>query len=352
MAASSPIVTFFTTCDATYFPGLVALLNSLRLMGHSDELVVADCGLFGWQRDLLERYCTIFDLPDLLVSNPTQLKAFPSLVDRPGVSVLIDCDIIVCRSLSEIIRQAGCGQICAYPDPEQDRWFAEWTDIFGLHLPLRRQPYVCSGLVAFARYSWPKLLGHWWELCGRIGTEPTYKEGVSNTPTSQSDQDALNALLMSECPATAIALQPPGEQIMRWEFRSLQIIDAGTLRCHSALGEPRILHACLGRKPWLRHGVRRNAYFELLRRLISAPDIALKVPKERLPLWLRPGSAAEFTCSVLSVANMFNPDDGILPAPALAAARGFKRRMRAVRGEGSVSSRAMRSWVAGRGSRE
>ena len=139
---------------------------------------------------------------------------------------------------------------------------------------------------------------------------------------------------MSEYPSAAIALQPAGEQIMRWEFRSLEIIEARTLRCRSQIGEPRILHACLGRKPWLRRGVRRNGYFELLRRLMTAPDIALIVPKERLPLWLRQGAAAELTCSALSVANMFNPDDGILPTPALAVARSLKRGMRAVRAIG------------------
>ena len=177
-------ITFFTTCNAAYFPGLVALFNSLRLAGHSDELVVADCGLLAWQRSLLEQHCTVFDVPDLRVSNPTQLKAFPFLLDRSGVSVLIDSDIIVCRSLSDIISQAACGQICAYPDPHRDRWFAEWESIFGLRSPPRQQPYVCAGLVAFRRDSWPGFLGRWWEVCGRISTKPTYQEGAADTPTS------------------------------------------------------------------------------------------------------------------------------------------------------------------------
>jgi hypothetical protein len=51
-------ITFFTICNEAYFPGLVGLINSLRLVGHDSPIVVGDCGLTPEQRAVLADHCT------------------------------------------------------------------------------------------------------------------------------------------------------------------------------------------------------------------------------------------------------------------------------------------------------
>ncbi len=53
--------TFYTVTDAEFFPGTVALLNSLRLMGHREPLVVLDDGSATEQRERLDRVAAVVD---------------------------------------------------------------------------------------------------------------------------------------------------------------------------------------------------------------------------------------------------------------------------------------------------
>ena len=50
-------VTFYTITDERFFIGTVAMVNSLRLMGHEQRVVALDCGLSKRQRDLLSSEC-------------------------------------------------------------------------------------------------------------------------------------------------------------------------------------------------------------------------------------------------------------------------------------------------------
>lgn len=56
-------VSFYTTTDEHFFLGTVGMLNSLRLMGHEQQVFVLDCGLSGRQRDLLGSECELIALP-------------------------------------------------------------------------------------------------------------------------------------------------------------------------------------------------------------------------------------------------------------------------------------------------
>jgi hypothetical protein len=69
-------ITFFTIYNEAYFPGLVGLINLLRLVGHDSPIVVGDCGLTPEQRAVLADHCTLFELSSELVTNPTQYKPF------------------------------------------------------------------------------------------------------------------------------------------------------------------------------------------------------------------------------------------------------------------------------------
>ena len=82
---------------------------------------------------------------------------------------------------------------------------------------------------------------------------------------------------MSEFPLDAVAFQPVKEQVFRWDFPRVELVDAKTLSCRHDGHEPTILHACAVPKPWESAGVRRNIYLHLLRRLLTAPDVELRV---------------------------------------------------------------------------
>jgi hypothetical protein len=306
--SGSDNVTFYTIANARYFLGLVALLNSLRLVGHSETLVVLDCGLTEVQRSLLSPHCQLVEMPKQLASNPTLFKPFPYLVKPEGTVVIIDSDMIVTRSLTSILSQAADGKICAFPDPESDRWFSEWQSLFELTQELRRQVYANAGFVVFSTEYWPNLLSDWWQACHKILSHPTIAEGVKDGPSAQADQDALNALLMSVIPTEALALQPIQEESYR-DFQTVEVVDEKTLACRYQNHSTTILHCCSSPKSWETQALSEvgyhNAYVRLLRRLVGGENIALRLPSKQLPIWLRPGISGSLAFQSLDQFNQW-----------------------------------------------
>jgi hypothetical protein len=52
-------IAFYSLTGRDFFPGLVGLLNSLRLTGHTAPLYVLDCGMERHQHERLEPHATI-----------------------------------------------------------------------------------------------------------------------------------------------------------------------------------------------------------------------------------------------------------------------------------------------------
>src|SRR6516162_7754460 len=117
---------FYTVCSSSYFPGVIALLNSLRLTGHSGPLFVLDVDLNSEQRRRLQDHCTLIRSDTQDGINPLLLKGYPEAIGVDDVVVIIDSDIIVTGSLMPAVELGLAGQICAYPDEDDDRWFSEW----------------------------------------------------------------------------------------------------------------------------------------------------------------------------------------------------------------------------------
>jgi hypothetical protein len=229
---------------------------------------------------------------------------------RPsGVVVIIDSDMIVARSLDPILRLALEGKICAFPDWGGRRWFPEWQHLFDLRAQLRHEVYVNAGFVAWSTVHWPHLLERWWQCCERTFASPTIREGAANTgPLAQADQDALNAVLMSETPAGAVALQPRKAEVFRWNLHQVKVVDAGTLASRFAGHPVTLLHNNGSPKLWDRQAWRRvrrsNAFIRLLRRLFYGSDVEIRLSGQDLPVWLRPGIAAQLTTYLLGALNL------------------------------------------------
>mgnify|MGYP002336241442 CR=1 FL=1 len=200
--------------------------------------------------------------------------------------------VIVTGSLEPVVDVAHAVGITANLDVAVTRWFAEWSDLLGLRAPLRREPYVNSGFVALAPERLPFLLPRWAEICGSLRGRRLGPDSLGPAdPVWLSDQDALNALMMSEVPEGAAARAADMAIVMS----EVSVDDVDRLAC-SLDGRPlRLLHSIGHPKPWeprARWEWSGDAYGACLRRVLVGPDLALTVPRAMVPTWLRPGRAA------------------------------------------------------------
>jgi hypothetical protein len=255
---------FYTVADSSFFPGFVGLYNS---------------------------HCDIADLSGELTT-PMHQAAFAARFEPKGIVVVIDSDIIVTRSLDELLERSAAGRICVSLDFDLNRFFPEWQAIFNLSRPLRRLPYINAGVVVFSADRWPDFLQEWWSATEKVKHEPHVQHtGNWNDPVSQADQDALNAILMANYGFENIHLIPHFHLATRPFFDEVRVRDLTTLECTYCGMKPYMLHATASPKPWsaeLRdRGRSCVAYRELLRRLLTARDVPIRVPDEMLVPWLR-----------------------------------------------------------------
>lgn len=284
--------TFYTIATAPFFPGLAALVNSLRLSGNDGPIVVLDRGLTADQRTRLEPHVRLVELSVERFAHPMVFKPFPRLLDPEGVLAFVDADMAVVRPLEGIVRLAEGGSICLFADhrAHRGRFFPEWHDLLGLKAPLRRRTYLNAGFLCFSAARHPGFLERWWQLCERIPAEQVFSD--PSRPFWAGDQDVLNALLASEIDAGAVEELPEHEEAYPDDAVRVRVEDAGTL-ASTLDGRPvTILHHSLGPKVWDRSGwlrLRRDAYVRLLPRLLFAPDVPLRLDPSEVPAWLRPG---------------------------------------------------------------
>lgn len=290
----------FTMGDERYFLGMVALLNSMRISGNTMPLTVLDVGLAAWQRDLLDPHCEL--LRARPGANVFLMKMDAPLASGADIVLLLDSDIIVTGPLAPMVDPAAAGRVCAYGDQmAEQRWFAEWEDLFGLRAPLREgEMYVNAGALAVSTTQMPDLLPRWAEMCERVSDRPMLWEAPGPTdPLWLADQDPLNALLMSEVPPDSVVRYGlPGMILGTRNLAETRVLDAGELRCSWRDGPVTLLHAVGRLKPWqprAQREYRRTAYTTCLRRALAGPDLVVRVPTAHLPSWLRPGATSAAT---------------------------------------------------------
>ena len=284
----------YTVSETDFFPGTVALLNSLHVTGFPGRATVLDIGLTADQRARLGPVADVVSLPAATGRPPLLVKPFAHLLGPAATVVVADGDVLVTAPLDELLDEARSGRICVTVDHPStaSRRFDEWSDVLGLRAPLRAdQPYVNSGFVVFSVERWRTLLGRWWETCSRVPADAV-GAGDGSGPFWAGDQDALNALLMSEVPAGALRVLDE-EAALFDTLRGVRVLDEATLACRRNGAGISILHYSLGPKPWHGRGwlrVRRDAYVRLLQRLLFAADVPLRLDPREVPIWLRPGA--------------------------------------------------------------
>ncbi len=297
MNVSHRDVTYVTIADERFFVGAVAMVDSLRLTGHHERIVVLDVGLTPAQRTVLERECDVVQPPvtreGVFV---VFLKAAVHLLGLTGTVVLVDSDVVVTRHLGPVVAAAQAGRIVLVADQFPERHFPEWQEILGLERPPRRDPHLGAGFIALDLDQWPDFMPRWLELCRRVPQERADlpfdlpRDVVRANPFAFPEQDVLNALLASEVEPDRVEVFPldvfPGPP----HNDGLRIVDRRSLRCAYGEHEPFLLHYWNHPKPWLpgaRASLAMDAYVELVARLLTAPDVPLRLSASEIPVWLR-----------------------------------------------------------------
>jgi hypothetical protein len=286
---------FYCVSDERYFPGAVAMINSLRLLGHAEPIYVVDCGLHADQRELLAGEAKILAAKD--DSPPVLQKTHAPLRHPAEVAILIDADLIVTRSLEGLIDRASTGKVLAVDDG-QDRFFPEWGKLTGG--TAHRRPYVSSCLTLLGGPVGRRVVETMDGAQRRadIGRTPysgsapdfvSYADSYERNPYYFADQDVLNAVLVTDVdPDDVDVLDRRDVAIL--PFDGLRVVAPEALHCVYEDGsEPYAVHHLMLEKPWLRRTGENTVYTQLLRRLLSGNDLALRVPSAWIPSWLRPG---------------------------------------------------------------
>jgi hypothetical protein len=287
MTTHRPPAAFYCVSDSRYYLGAVGMLNSLRVLGHREPVYVLDCGLTPDQRDRLAPHATLVPAPS--EAPPWLLKTVAPLRHPAEVMVLIDADIVVTRSLAELIERAAEPRVIAIEN-DRDRFVAEWGELLGLG-EVRRQPYVSSGLVFMGQPVGTEVLELMAKLQDRVDFDRTFwRDNAPDYPFLYGDQDVFNAILASRVERRRLTVLP-NRLAPNPPFKGLRVLDAATLRCaHRDGTQPYVLHNFY-RKPWL-VPTRSSHYSRLLTRLLLGPDVPLRLGRRELPLRLRTGTAA------------------------------------------------------------
>jgi hypothetical protein len=292
LTTTDDTVRFCTIANAAHYPGLVAMVNSLRLQGHREPVTVFDLGLTDHQRRELGAECDLAtpqgDARHPWLVTPKVLRTAPA-----GVTVYVDADMIVTTRFDRIVERARAGALCVFPDRFEDRRFAEWVDLFGLSASPRPQPYVNAGFLALDTGRFAGFLERWETICEAMADRPIRVATLDlDDPLTWPDQDALNALLMTEVAPDAVAVQPVDTVAQGpWELATARVDDVRTLRCTRDGHALTLLHSWGAPKPWqtaARTKLPRTAYLTCLRRLLVGDDVTIRTTEELAP-WLRRG---------------------------------------------------------------
>jgi len=287
MGGAAVSASFYCVADDRYFLGAVGLVNSLRLVGHTEPIHLLDCGLSDPHRARLEPHVELGEAP--ADAPPWLLKTVLPLSRPAPVALLLDVDMLVTRSLRELIDRAADRRVVAFRNP-LDRFDPEWGELLDLG-PTRRRRYMSSGAIALDGELARELLALMADRQDRVDFDRTHwRRREEGYPFTYADQDVFNAILATRIdPVRVVELDerlaptPP--------FEGLRLVDERSLRCSYDDGvEPYLVHHHTI-KPWLEpthHGI----YSRLLRRLLVGDDLAITLPASEIPLRLRTGLRA------------------------------------------------------------
>jgi hypothetical protein len=278
-------IAYYTAVNAAHYPGVVALLNSLRYIGEEAPLFVVDCGLTSSQRDVLSRHSIL--VPPQAGLHPSLQKMTGPLAHPAETIVVLDADIIINRSLAPLFEDARLGRIVTFQERIPNRFFPEWSEL-GIGSPTQ-QDYVSGGHYVLSAATGSEFFPLFMELQERLDiTETFFDAGAATDPTSNpyfyADQDILNAILCARYDGRVVRL---GRSLWSYPpFSGLMLSGGEGLGCVYGNGiAPYLLHH-FWKKPWL-SPLEPSIYSELFTRLVTDKDAPIRLEKREIPLRLR-----------------------------------------------------------------
>ena len=265
--AQPPSVAFFAVCNARDFIALAALINSIRAVGHRERIYVTDCGLTAAQRRVLKPHVTFLEAPDGYP--PFLMKTHGALEIDPEVAIILDADVILLRSLADLVGDRPV----FFRDPIPNRFHPDW-EMLGLG-PMLPLPYVNSGHCILPRQS--GLLPRFREAIERMLEIVRGHPALATTPTSPffyADQDALAALVATLAPESHVL----SEEAAYWPFVE-------------GVEDARLLHHIID-KPWLTP-LRPSVYTRQMIKLLGRGPVC--VPAGQVPGFVRAGARGGLT---------------------------------------------------------
>jgi len=281
---------FYTVANAGHFIGAVALINSLRLLGHSEPIRLVDAGLDPSQRRRLEPHVELVPAPAGVA--PVHLAPYGPQLMPAEVQIILDADLIATRRLDDLFDSGAAGRTVGFVNdpPNHERWFAEWSSVLSLGQVAKR-PYLNAGQLVLPEVMNDRILTPWIAGQDALGLGDTrYGRARITEPFYFADQDVLNAVLGAHLQEEEIEIRPhelaPHPPFLGLKLRDMGGSESGVPLCAYPDGRtPYFLHHTMD-KPWLR-ATPINVYSLLLPRLLLAEDVALRLSAREVPLRLR-----------------------------------------------------------------
>ena len=197
---TTPTRAFAAVSDTVYFPGLMALLNSI-LAYHQTEIpvVVFEHGLTSGQLEQLRRHRLRPEIiPTSALAYPppgtweAKQQVFAHLLPRWRIIMLLDADLVLVSRLDDVFTLAGNGKILGGADGP-GIYYKEHYRAYTPELPGTQAPYMNTAAVCFdAHRHWD--LAALWAFSSQYGAYSPHRGKPLELP-GHGDQGLLNAIV-------------------------------------------------------------------------------------------------------------------------------------------------------------
>ena len=261
---------FAVVCDGSYFPGLQALLHSIRAY-HGSEIAVQvyshglDAGQLRWlqQLQLPVSVCSTRELPFPAPGTwEAKQQVFAHQLGKARRVCLLDADLVLTSRLDDLFAGAAAGRILSSADGTGITFGPEYA-VYGPQLVGKRQVYINSGLLCL------DVLRHWelaglWAFAAQFGA---YSPG-GGAPLSlpgHGDQGVFNAVAALLDKESQFQVLPEGTWCDSTRGCSVRIVGReadGRLDVWNDTenARQRLVH-CTGAKWWTGAGVSQQRRF-------------------------------------------------------------------------------------------
>ena len=254
---------FVVACNGAYYPGLMALLNSIWayhrsripvFVYHRDMTGAQLEALFAHRAGVRLFHVSTLPFPCAGLWEAKQ-QIFAHCLGRARCVYLLDADVVLASEMEDVFQLAEAGKIVASADGGGGSYDARYA-VYGPRLPGTRHPYINSGALCL------DVVRHWdlaglWAFSARYGAYSPGGGAPLGLP-GHGDQGLFNALVALQNKTECFHVLPEGPwcaATKRWMLEIRRAQADGRLVVWNVTDQTRqrIVH-CIGPKWWTRRG--------------------------------------------------------------------------------------------------